>query len=111
MIAASGAIRNVLPAVQKPQLANTADAPPAGPGWLCEIKLDGYRILAVKDQKRSRLLTRNGHDWADRLPAVARAIATLSAQTVLLDGELVALRADGLSSFPDLQAAGSRVVG
>jgi bifunctional non-homologous end joining protein LigD len=51
------------------------------------------------------LLTRNGLDWADRLPALARAIATLPAQTALLDGELVALRADGLSSFRDPQAA------
>jgi ATP-dependent DNA ligase len=91
--------------VQRPQLADTAEAPPGGQGWLCKIKLDGYRILAIKDQDRVRLLTRKGHDWADRLPALARAVATLADQTAMLDGELVALRADGLSSFPDLQAS------
>ncbi len=52
-----------------------------------------------------RLVTRNGHDWADRLPVLARAVAALPATICLLDGELVAMRPDGTSSFPDLQAA------
>ena len=51
-----------------------------------------------------RLITRNGHDWTDRLPAVTAMVAQVK-QSAVFDGELVALRADGLSSFPDLQAA------
>jgi bifunctional non-homologous end joining protein LigD len=43
-------------------------------------------------------------DWADRLPHVAATFARLSVTTALLDGELVALRPDGVSSFPELQA-------
>jgi bifunctional non-homologous end joining protein LigD len=70
-----------------------------------EIKFDGYRLLARVDHGEVRLLTRNGHDWADRLPAVAQAVAALGVRTALLDGELVALRESGASSFPDLQAA------
>jgi bifunctional non-homologous end joining protein LigD len=50
-------------------------------------------------------MTRNGLDWTERLPAVVRWIEALGADTALLDGELVALRADGISSFPDLQEA------
>src|SRR5205085_1880540 len=52
-----------------------------------------------------RLVTRSGLDWTSRLPAVARAVARLKLETALLDGELVALRSDGVSSFPELQAA------
>ena len=52
-----------------------------------------------------RLLTRNGHDWAERMPAVANAIAQLPVRTAMLDGELVSLREDGVSSFPGLQTA------
>jgi len=52
-----------------------------------------------------RVVTRNGLDWTDRLPAVAREIGKLGVDTALLDGELVALDTNGASSFPALQAA------
>ena len=50
-------------------------------------------------------MTRGGLDWTDRLPAVARAVEGLRAETALVDGELVALDKKGASSFPALQAA------
>ena len=98
-------MRGTLPREQAPQLAAIAEAPPEGEGWFSEIKFDGYRLLASVDHGEVRLLTRNGHDWADRLPAVAKAVGALGVRTALLDGELVALRENGASSFPDLQAA------
>ncbi len=101
----AGAVRGALPREQAPELASIAEAPPEGEGWVSEIKFDGYRLLARIDHGEVRLLTRNGHDWADRLPAVAKAVAALGVRTALLDGELVALRESGASSFPDLQAA------
>ena len=82
-----------------------ADDPPSGGEWVSEIKFDGYRLLASVQDGAVRLLTRNGLDWADRMPAVAAAIAGLGLRSALLDGELVALRPDGVSSFPMLQAA------
>lgn len=102
---APGAVRGSLPVRPEPQLASSVDAPPGAQGWLGEIKLDGYRLLARIDHGKIGLYTRNGHDWADRLPAVVKAVAGLGLRTALLDGELVALREDGTSSFPDLQAA------
>ncbi len=94
-----------LPDVQAPMLASNADVPPQGGEWLSEIKFDGYRVIIRKDGDDIRVLTRNGLDWTKRLGAVARAAASLPAETLLADGELVALQPDGLSSFPDLQAA------
>lgn len=100
-----GAVKAALPAKQAPALASVADEPPSTDGWLTEVKFDGYRLLAFLDHGKVRLLTRNGNDWTDRLPAVARAVGRVAADSALLDGELVALDKDGVSSFPLLQAA------
>ncbi len=62
-------------------------------------------MLIFLDKGTAQILTRNGHDWTDRLPAVAREAARLPVDSALLDGELVALRDDGKTSFPDLQGA------
>ncbi len=99
------AMRGPLPDSQAPMLASNADAPPVGGEWLSEIKFDGYRLIVRRDGDAVALLTRNGLDWTHRLPTIAAAIAAVPADTMLMDGELVALRSDGLSSFPDLQAA------
>ena len=101
----AGAVRAALPDRQAPQLAAITEAPPEDDGWLTEIKLDGYRILASLDAGTVRLVTRNGNDWTDRLPAVAKAVGQLHVDAAMLDGELVAVDQDGHSSFPALQAA------
>ena len=100
-----GARRAVMPVAPKVQLATLVDTPPEGEGWISEVKFDGYRILAVKEGGVARLITRNQQDWTARLPTLARAVAVLPAETVLVDGELVALAPDGRSSFPALQHA------
>ena len=94
-----------MPENQAPQLCSLADAPPGGAAWLSEIKLDGYRFLAAIEDGRVRLLTRNGHDWANRMPSIAAAFKSLPVKSAMLDGELVSLRADGVSTFHGLQAA------
>jgi len=104
----AGARPGALPAVPQAQLATLVKHPPAGDGWLHELKFDGYRILARLENGRARLWTRNGNDWTERFPAVATAIERLDAQVALLDGELVAQLADGRSSFQALQNAGIR---
>lgn len=99
---------DAMPRTQSPQLATPVDTPPEDGGWISEVKFDGYRLLVRIENGTVRLITRNGHDWTDRLPTIAAAFAGLKVQTALLDAELVALRDDGISSFPDLQAALSK---
>jgi bifunctional non-homologous end joining protein LigD len=99
------AIKEKLPSFIPPQLATQSDEPPSQSTWLHELKLDGYRIQARKDGDKVQLLTRTGLDWTHRMKAVAEAVAQLPAKTVLLDGEVVVLDADGLTSFANLQAA------
>jgi ATP-dependent DNA ligase len=50
----------------EPCLPTPAKAPPSGPDWLHEIKHDGFRILARRDAKGVRLVTRNGNDFTKR---------------------------------------------
>jgi ATP-dependent DNA ligase len=58
-------------------LPSPAKAPPSGLDWLHEIKHDGFRILARRDLKRVRLVTRNGHDFSKRFPQVVAAVAAI----------------------------------
>jgi len=49
------------------------------------------------------LLTRNGHDWADRYPLIAEAAGALGVRSCLIDGEAVACDDDGMPSFDRLR--------
>jgi hypothetical protein len=55
----------------EPCLPSPAPNPLAGDGWIHEIKLDGFRMLARRDGAGVRLLTRRGIDWTTRYPAIA----------------------------------------
>jgi bifunctional non-homologous end joining protein LigD len=83
----------------EPCLPRPADRPPAGPDWLQEIKHDGFRIMARRDGDRVRLLTRNGHDFAERFPLAAAAVAALPARSCLIDGEAIVTDRNGLAVF------------
>jgi ATP-dependent DNA ligase len=58
-----------------------------GPGWLHEIKYDGFRIRAHRRGRSVRLVTRNGHDLADRFPLVTTAIEELPVKSCVIDSE------------------------
>jgi bifunctional non-homologous end joining protein LigD len=92
-----------LPEFVPPCLATLHASAPSGPGWLHEIKFDGYRIEARLDRGEVHLLTRNRQDWTHRFKPIADAVAALPADTALLDGELVVEDERGRSNFSLLQ--------
>jgi bifunctional non-homologous end joining protein LigD len=94
-----------LPDFIAPELALQSETPPAGEGWLHELKLDGYRMQARKDGDRVQLLTRTGLDWTHRMKAIAALVAALPVEKAILDGEVVVIAENGTTSFADLQAA------
>ena len=75
------------------------DRPPAGAGWLHEVKHDGWRILASKQGDRVQLWTRHGAAFKDRFSRIAESVRDLNADEALIDGEAVVLRNDGRSDF------------
>lgn len=94
-----------LPEFVEPELATLVDRPPAGGGWLHEIKLDGYRLLARVDGPEIRLFTRRGLDWTSKFPAIAAALKRLGVKIAMLDGEVVVYTGEGATSFSALQNA------
>ncbi len=76
---------------------------PEGKEWLYEPKLDGYRALVLKKGTEVRILSRNERDLTSMYPTVAAAATRLHAAQALIDGEIVALAADGRPSFQALQ--------
>jgi bifunctional non-homologous end joining protein LigD len=83
-------------------LATAAATLPAGSEWTYEVKWDGYRTLALKNGDRVSLWSRNLKDVTAQYASVARSIARLQTETVLLDGEIVALDEQGRPSFQAL---------
>jgi len=79
---------------------------PKGPGWSYEVKLDGYRALAIKTDGKVLLRSRNNKDFTARYRGIVAALAALPDETVI-DGEVVALDATGRPSFNALQNLGS----
>jgi len=98
-----GARKAAMPGFVPPQLATLMDKPPAGDEWLHELKFDGYRMICHLNRKKVTFWSRNGKDWTERFPNVAKAVTALGVSTAILDGEIVAMDAAGRTSFQKLQ--------
>ncbi|MEO6600963.1 MAG: DNA ligase D [Polyangiaceae bacterium] len=73
-----------------------------------ELKIDGVRIVADKHDRAVALRYRNGRAASSSYPEIARAVASLAPERVVLDGEVVAFDPEGRPSFqrilPRIQA-------
>ena len=83
----------------KPMLAQTAADLEEAMGRIApaavEWKLDGARVQVHRDGGEVRVFTRTLADATERVPEVAAAVLALPVRAVVLDGEAVALRAEG----------------
>jgi bifunctional non-homologous end joining protein LigD len=92
------------PRFVEPMKAKLVERPPAAGDWTYELKFDGIRLIALKDNGKVSLLSRNQNDLSARFPEIVEAIKNLPADECVLDGEVVTLDEQGRSSFQLLQA-------
>jgi bifunctional non-homologous end joining protein LigD len=88
-----------------PMKAVTGTLPPPDEDdrWAYEIKWDGYRTIAFVDNGRVRLQSTNLLDLTPRWPELGGLPSAVPAPRAVLDGETVALAADGAPRFELLQ--------
>lgn len=87
----------------KPMLAESKEEPFDKKGWVFELKLDGYRMRAGRENGSARILTRNDNDATATFPEVAKAVAALPYDGLVFDGEIVVHDDQGRPSFQRLQ--------
>jgi len=92
------------PRFVEPMKARLVEEPPSHGDWLYELKFDGIRAIAIKDGKKVSLISRNGNKLDKRFPEIFEAVADLTANECVIDGEVVALDEQSRSSFQLLQA-------
>src|SRR6266705_3191443 len=74
-------------------------APFDDPNWIYELKMDGFRALAVIEHGRAQLLSRNGHPFAS-FSALAESISdSLPNVRAVIDGEICSLDRRGKLQF------------
>src|SRR5919204_3709360 len=79
-------------------------------GWVYEEKVDGWRMLAYKDGRRVRLISRNAVDHTGRFRDLAAAITALKSDIVVLDGEVAVFDEKLVSRFHLLGEPDSGVI-
>jgi bifunctional non-homologous end joining protein LigD len=94
-----------LPGFIPPQLATLSTGMPKGTDWLHEIKFDGYRMISHVESGSVHIFSRNGKDWTRAFQPVADALASLPVGNAILDGEIIAIDAEGKSDFSALKDA------
>lgn len=85
-----------------PMFATLTDTPFDKPGWLFEIKWDGYRAIGEIDHGSVRLYSRKNQTLNERFEQIAEALREIETNAVL-DGEIVVVDDKGFSSFALLQ--------
>jgi bifunctional non-homologous end joining protein LigD len=85
-----------------PMLATLVDAPVDEPGWLYEVKWDGYRALAFLHDGEVNLLSRNKKSFNEKFYPVYKAMQNWKINAIV-DGEIIVVNEHGVSDFSNLQ--------
>lgn len=94
--------KTAFPRKIKPMLATLVDKPFDEPGWIYEIKWDGYRSLALLNKGKVDLISRNDKSFNEKFYPIQKELSAWKMNAVL-DGEVVVLNEGGVASFGSLQ--------
>lgn len=97
-----GAERALMPRRIYPMLATLVDEPFDSNDWLFEVKWDGYRAIAFLEDSKLRFVSRNQNEYS-RFTDLRDMPSYISAQSAVIDGEIVALDGEGRPSFSLMQ--------
>ncbi len=97
-----GAKKAKMPEFIRPMKAMLASEPFDRPNWIFEIKLDGYRVIARKQNKDVMLYSRNRKNFNDMFSSIRTSLEKIPGDFIL-DGEVVAIDHQGRSDFQLLQ--------
>jgi bifunctional non-homologous end joining protein LigD len=75
---------------------------PTTSNWIHQIKWDGVRVLTYYDGKECKLFNRKMNERTQHYPELLKVNEYCNAQSVILDGEIVALGSDGKPSFHEV---------
>lgn len=98
-----GELPSAKPEFVEPMKALLKGHLPKSSDWIYEIKFDGVRAVGLKNGASVSLISRTGNDLGTRYPSIIQALKILPAEQAVLDGEIVALDAQGRSDFQLLQ--------
>ena len=95
--------RSAFPTDIKPMLATLVDEPVEEPGWVYEIKWDGYRALGYINKNTADIRSRNNKSFNEKFYPVHDALKNWEINAVV-DGEIVVITEKGIPDFSDLQS-------
>src|SRR3954469_17383898 len=98
-----GALRAPMPSFMEFCDPAQWDRPPNRPGWVFEIKADGYRAQLHLSPGPPRVYSRTGLDWTDQFAPIAAAAPQLKAKSAVVDGEAGVYGSNGLPDFQQLR--------
>ena len=76
-----------------------SNQPPAGPGWVHEVKWDGFRAQAHLRKGKVTTYSRSGLDWTSEFDTVSEAVSKLKATSAVLDGEVIVIETVASQTF------------
>lgn len=81
------------------------DSATEGNRWILELRFDGYCCLISTSNCSSQAFIRFGLDWTDKFKPIPEAAKALPSKSVLNDGKVVVIDADGRTNFQRSQSA------
>ena len=97
-----GGKKAAFPKTISPMLATLVDKPFDEPGWIYEIKWDGYRAVALMNKGKINLISRNNKSFNEKFYPVIAALKSWNINAVI-DGEVAVLKDTGIAHFGSLQ--------
>jgi len=98
----ASAKKTKFPKTVEPMLATLVDEPFDKPGWLYEVKWDGYRAIALIKKGNPELSSRNSKSFNDKFYPIYEELKTWKKEAII-DGEIVSVNEKGMADFSSLQ--------